>query len=267
MAITRGARRSDVIREAVANAVAAIDPSSLLPRTPVNPLRHPLWWIRTQAGETRPYRWLRRLKLIAKTRANGGVCSIELRNPHMGFFAQVYWCIAIFQYCERHGLTPHIRCTGLNYVDAERGQDWLEYYFTKLQSETSDLRKVRYTSTIYDVKLVGLAVRQHTSMEEARCVFNRHLRESGREFTLDPDWYRTCLHLFFRSGALSRAARACRYRAGARGPELDRGGGRRLHGQFGPPYAAMADHLAPCYGNSVSGRGKGPPRRLWIEHH
>jgi hypothetical protein len=72
---------------------------------------------------------------------------------------------------------------------------------------------------------------------------------------------------FSRSGALSRAARACRYRAGARGPELDRGGGRRLHGQFGPPYAAMADHLAPCYGNSVSGRGKGPPRRLWIEHH
>ena len=176
MAITRGARRSDVIREAVANAVAAIDPSSLLPRTPVNPLRHPLWWIRTQAAETRPYRWLRRLKLIAKTRANGGVCSIELRNPHMGFFAQVYWCIAIFQYCEWHGLTPHIRCTGLNYVDAERGQDWLEDYFTKLQSETSDLRKVRYTSTIYDVKLVGLAVRQHTGMEEARCVFNRHLR-------------------------------------------------------------------------------------------
>jgi len=174
MAITRGARRSDVIREAVDNAVAAVDPNSLLPCTPT--LRHPRWWIETQARETRPYRWFRRLKLIAKTRANGGVCSIELRNPHMGFFAQVYWCIAIFQYCERHGLTPRIRCTGLNYVDAERGPDWLEYYFTKLQSETSDLRKVRYTTTIYDVKLVGLAVRQHTSMEEARRVLNRHLR-------------------------------------------------------------------------------------------
>jgi hypothetical protein len=144
MAATRGARRSDVIREAVANAVAAVDPSSLLPWQ-VNPLRQPMW-IKTQAWEKRPYRWLRRLKLIARTRANGGVCSIELRNPHMGFFAQVYWCIAICQYCERHGLTPHIRCTGLNYVGAERGQDWLKYYFTKLQSETSDLRKARYTT-------------------------------------------------------------------------------------------------------------------------
>ena len=42
MVITRGARRSDVIREAVANAVAAVDPSLLVPRTPIYPLRQPL---------------------------------------------------------------------------------------------------------------------------------------------------------------------------------------------------------------------------------
>ena len=40
--ITRGAGQSDVIREAVANAVAAVDPSLLLSRTPIYPLRQPL---------------------------------------------------------------------------------------------------------------------------------------------------------------------------------------------------------------------------------
>jgi hypothetical protein len=78
MAITRGARRSDVIWEAVANAVAAVDPVMLLPRTPINPLRHPRWCIKVHAWETL-------LKLAARTRANGGICSIEIWNPHMGF--------------------------------------------------------------------------------------------------------------------------------------------------------------------------------------
>jgi Nodulation protein Z (NodZ) len=177
MAITRGARRSDVIREAVANAVAAVDPAMLLPRTPINPLRHPRWWIKVHAWETRPYRWLRRLKLAARTRANGGICSIEIWNPHMGFFAQLNFCLAIFQYCERHELAPHIRCTSPNYVDPKRGPDWLEYFFSKPQSApaSEDLTKVRYKTTINDMKAVALGVRPHTSLEDAMRVFNRHL--------------------------------------------------------------------------------------------
>jgi hypothetical protein len=42
IAITRGQRQSDVIREAVANAVAAVDPSSLLPRTGAGRLSFPM---------------------------------------------------------------------------------------------------------------------------------------------------------------------------------------------------------------------------------
>lgn len=178
MASSRGVRRNDVIREAVANAVAAVDRGSLLPRTSVNPLRRPILWIRTCVWETRPYRWLRRLRLTARTRANGGVCSIEIWNSHLGFFGHLYMCIAIFQYCERHGLTPHVRCSSPNYLDPERGPDWLEYYFTKQQSNSAprDLSKIRYTSGMYDVKLVGLGVQPHTSIEDAMYVFNRHLR-------------------------------------------------------------------------------------------
>jgi transposase len=106
------------------------------------------------------------------------------------------------------------------------------------------------------------------ALAESNPISVRHTREPGREYARDPDLYRHCLHPFLsRSGALSRAAGRCRYRAGARGSALDRGGSRRLRGQFVPPDVAMADHLAPCCGNSVPGRGEGSSRRLWIEFH
>jgi hypothetical protein len=177
IAISLGARSNDVIRRAVADAAAAVDRDLLPALPPRNPLRQPIRWIITQAWETWPYRWLRRLRLIARTRANGGVCSIEITNSHLGFFAHLYMCIAIFQYCERHGLAPDVRCTSPNYVDPERGADWLEYFFSKRQSASAaqDVTNVRHTSRMYDTRLVGLHVRPDTSLEDAVRVFTRHL--------------------------------------------------------------------------------------------
>lgn len=175
MAVTRGARHGDVIREAVASAVAGVDASSLAHRARVNPLRQPVRWIRTQAYETRPYRWLRRLRLAAQAKANGRVCSIEIRNAHMGFFAHMNFCLAIFQYCERHGLRPQVRCTSPNYADPRRGPDLLEYYFDKPPAAMANPGKVKYTTLTNDVKNLALGIRPDTTLEDARRLFRRHL--------------------------------------------------------------------------------------------
>ncbi len=178
MAAKMGMKPGDVMREMVANAIAAVDPSSLPPHTTVDPLRQPIRWISTQAWETSPYQWFRRLKLAARTRANGGMYSIDIENSRLGFFGHLSMCIAIFQYCERYGFTPHVRCTSPNYVDPERGPDWLEYYFDKPEANSSrkSLARLKYTTTMYDVNtLLGLDVRPGTSIEDALRVFNRYL--------------------------------------------------------------------------------------------
>src|SRR5580704_17940501 len=69
-----------------------------------------------------------------------------------------------------------------------------------------------------------------------------------------------------RTGALSRTAAIRGHDAGAREPDLDWRVGRRLRGQSVPPHDAMADHIAPCCGNTVSSCRKRTSGRVWTEH-
>jgi hypothetical protein len=73
--------------------------------------------------------WGRGLWYSMRMRANEGVCSVEFETKTVGFFAQMNWCLFIFQYCETHGLVPYIRLTGENYLDRRKAPNWLEYYF------------------------------------------------------------------------------------------------------------------------------------------
>jgi hypothetical protein len=81
---------------------------------------------------------------------NGGVCSIEIATPDVGFFAQMTWCLCILQYCKLRGLVPDIRLTGKTFVDNTRGSNWLHYYFDPLIPDVSvEIRaSVRYTKKI-----------------------------------------------------------------------------------------------------------------------
>ncbi|WKJ91883.1 nodulation protein NodZ [Methylomonas montana] len=63
---------------------------------------------------------------------NKGVFAIEMHNPKLGFFAKLNWCLLVLYYCQRNNLIPYIELTSLNYIDANRGNDWFKYYFTNL---------------------------------------------------------------------------------------------------------------------------------------
>ena len=106
------------------------------PRLPGNPissfrqtLRQMLWNLRRQARRLWVARRVRRLWWAIRMRANNGLCSIEIANSHVGFFAQMVWCLYILQHCDRRGFIPDVRLTGEIYLDRSRGPNWLHYYF------------------------------------------------------------------------------------------------------------------------------------------
>ena len=69
-----------------------------------------------------------------RMRANKGVCSIELNNEWLGFFAQMTGCLVALQYCERYGFIPDLRLTGV-YDTPEREPNWLYHYFDRTDAD------------------------------------------------------------------------------------------------------------------------------------
>jgi hypothetical protein len=126
--------------------------------------------------------WVRRLWRwlwwAIRTRMNDGVCSVEITNNHVGFFAQMVWCLYILRYCERRRLIPDIRLTGDTYRDSKRGSNWLCHYFDSCSPITSGgiARKVRYTKKISAWGEMGPPIIGRTSLSDEACTFNKYLR-------------------------------------------------------------------------------------------
>ena len=123
-------------------------------------------------------RCVRRLWWTTRMRANEGVCSVEITTNYVGFFAQVNWCLFIFQYCERHGLIPDLRLTGETYLDRDRGLNWLEHYFDLSEPMTAEdiANRVRYTKRIYDFVQMGPPIAPDMSIDEGARLLHKYLR-------------------------------------------------------------------------------------------
>jgi hypothetical protein len=133
----------------------------------------------------------RTLSWAKRVRANEGVCSIEIANKHVGFFAQMIWCLHILQYCQRHGLIPDIRLTGETYLDQERGPNWLDYYFDNTYPMTSEevARRVQYTKKIVEFEEIGLPFAPKMSLDDGSRVLHKYLRlKSHIEAMVDDFW-------------------------------------------------------------------------------
>jgi hypothetical protein len=133
----------------------------------------------------------RRLWWTIRMRANKGVCSVEIANNYVGFFAQMVWCLYILRYCERHRLVPDIRLTGDTYRDLERGSNWLYHYFDPSTQMTSGevARRVRYTKKISAWGEMGPPAIGRMSLNEGACTLYKYLRPKPHiEKIVDDFW-------------------------------------------------------------------------------
>jgi len=131
--------------------------------------RYRKFWI---VRGVRQFIWTRRMA------ANNGICSIEIANDGVGFFAQLNWCVGICQYCEANGLVPDIRLTGDIYLDRLRGSNWLDHYFdwTNPVGPGELLRRVRYTKRIVDFSELGGSLGSQLSLVDGARLLRKYLR-------------------------------------------------------------------------------------------
>ena len=122
-------------------------------------------------------RRIRRLWWAIRMQANESVCSIEIKNEHVGFFAQMTWCLYIFQHCERHALIPDIRLTSNMYLDPKRGPNWLDYYFTSNERGSSGekTRRICYTKTINEWEDMGQPFGADLSVDDGSRLLHKYL--------------------------------------------------------------------------------------------
>jgi hypothetical protein len=122
---------------------------------------------------------LRRAAWVLRSRANGGVCSVEI-STNFGFFAHLTWCLYALRYCEYRGLIPDLRLTGDSYRDHTCGPNWLRYYFdvnTPIASKEL-AKRVRYTKRISaaeDVEQVTDLIKTSMTLDEGVRILNKYL--------------------------------------------------------------------------------------------
>jgi hypothetical protein len=126
-------------------------------------------------------------------RANEGVCSVEIKNKSVGFFAQLTWCLCILHYCERQGLVPDIRLTGDVYLDRRRGPNWLDYYFdvSTLTIAKGAAKRVRYTRKIVDFYGLGLPIAPAMSINDGARIVREYLRPKPHINMMVDDFWRS----------------------------------------------------------------------------
>lgn len=138
-------------------------------------------------------RRLRRLWWGIGTQANQGVCSIEIANVGVGFFAQMTWCLYLLEHCQRHDLIPDIRLTGDSYRDPNRGPNWLDYYFDISRAKTPEeiARNTRYTKKALEWEDLGQPIGAAMSIEEGARILCRYLTPKPYIMKIVNDFWQT----------------------------------------------------------------------------
>jgi hypothetical protein len=156
--------------------------------------RRVLWEMRRRVRRLWIPRRVRRLWWALRMQANEGVCSVEIANKHVGFFAQMVWCLYIFQHCERHGLIPDIRLTGDAYRDPNRGPNWLDYYFDTCKPMAPDetARRIRYTKKITEWEDMGQPFGADMSIDDAARILHKFIRPKSHIGKIVDEFWETC---------------------------------------------------------------------------
>lgn len=127
--------------------------------------------------------WLdERLKpfyIPAQQRSNGGLYAVDI-CARVGLFAQLNWMLLVFEHCERHALRPYVRLSSPYYCVAERGMNWLDYFFQLRRLGVDDRECLEsgrcQISRISSIEQLGLPdYDRDMQLDRAHYLFHRYL--------------------------------------------------------------------------------------------
>jgi len=111
--------------------------------------------------------------------------AIDIDTSYSGFFAQLNWCLYVFDHCDKTGLVPDIRLLGRAYTNVA-GHDWLHDYFEDaLPAQMASSAAARNASArdpfrITHIQETDLGVASATmTLEHANRLWNKYLRTRG----------------------------------------------------------------------------------------
>lgn len=143
-------------------------------------------WTKILTRASKSTRWSKRLylrhrfeRVAARQRSNNGIYAVDI-NCRIGLFAQLTWCLFIFQHCERHGLRPAIRLSSPHYAQ-RAGDNWLYDLFmpndqVALDQEPRHDEALSFT-TISDIDELGLSAfpRPLLTISDGHRLFDKYL--------------------------------------------------------------------------------------------
>ena len=102
---------------------------------------------------------IRPLIVRYQQKKNGNIFAVNI-NSHVGFCANLEWCLEIFMHCETYNLIPYIQLTGSNYISPQRGKDYFAYFFENIKLSPEDKLKIKnkkiHISKISYISQLGL---------------------------------------------------------------------------------------------------------------
>lgn len=111
---------------------------------------------------------------------NQGIYAVNI-DANVGFFAQLSWCLYIFDHCKRNNLKPCIALSGPFYSPIQ-GEDWFGNYFHILKLTESDKNSIASgrvrVSQISDIDQLGWPKNagSELTLEYAKTLFEDNLQ-------------------------------------------------------------------------------------------
>ncbi|QPK62483.1 hypothetical protein IVG45_16730 [Methylomonas sp. LL1] len=148
-----------------------------------------LYWLSLQhtaelIKKNRPlYNRFNSIYCFFQQKRNHGIYAININSTN-GFFAQLNWCIYIFDYCDHLGLRPFIHLSSPFYT-VKAGDNWLDYFFTQNQATKIDKdildNKAIIFSEISEINQLWNAskISEKMSLNHANYLLNKYLTISN----------------------------------------------------------------------------------------
>src|SRR5579875_1875304 len=127
--------------------------------------------MRGLAGMDRWYRAYQLAKLQVAPVLRGGILSVEIHSPGVGFFGQLNWCAEILLYCAQRHVTAQLSATSTMYRDPSRGANWLSYFFDVVEKTPHVDFRISHLSEL----CIALKYFEAQSIEGTSALVSRHL--------------------------------------------------------------------------------------------
>ena len=97
-----------------------------------------------------------------------GCLDVEIDNRHVGFFAQINWCLYIFRFAKLEEIDARVALVSRNYREEFGRRDWFSSFFRYRRSHRTSGLNCHF---IHELPELGIEITPDMSLEEAHAVF------------------------------------------------------------------------------------------------